>query len=109
MAAAKKPDMALFEDAQVRLSDVREVARLMAGEIEGWIDDCPYEKKVQVVSLTVMLSQAVENAVRLMEDFQEQLDDYLRPTSPVEFQEGGIAQSVRRDDHVAAVADRRGV
>ena len=85
MAAAKKPDMALFEDAQVRLSDVREVARLMAGEIEGWIDGCPHEKKVQVVSLTVMLSQAIENAVRLMEDFQEQLDDYQRPTSPVNF------------------------
>lgn len=85
MAAAKKPDMALFEDAQLRLSDVREVARLMAGEIEGWINGCPHEKKVQVVSLTVMLSQAVENAVRLMEDFQEQLDDYLRPASAVDF------------------------
>ena len=85
MTAAKKPDMALFDDAQVRLSDVREVARLMAGEIEGWIEGCPHEKKVQVISLTVMLSQAVENAVRLMEDFQEQLDDYLRPTSPVNF------------------------
>ncbi len=85
MAAAKKPDMALFDDAQVRLSDVREVARLMAGEIEGWIEGCPHEKKVQVISLTVMLSQAVENAVSLMEDFQEQLDDYLRPTSSVNF------------------------
>lgn len=85
MAAAKKPDMALFDDAQVRLSDVREVARLMAGEIEGWIEGCPHEKKVQVISLTVMLSQAVENAVKLMEDFQEQLDDYLRPTPSVNF------------------------
>lgn len=85
MAVVKKPDMALFDDAQVRLSDVREVARLMAGEIEGWIEGCPHEKKVQVISLTVMLSQAVENAVSLMEDFQEQLDDYLRPTSSVNF------------------------
>ena len=85
MAVVKKPDMALFDDAQVRLSDVREVARLMAGEIEGWIDGCPHEKKVQVISLTVMLSQAVENAVKLMEDFQEQLDDYLRPTPSVNF------------------------
>ena len=85
MAVVKKPDMALFDDAQVRLSDVREVARLMAGEIEGWIDGCPHEKKVQVISLTVMLSQAVENAVKLMEDFQEQLDDYLRQTPSVNF------------------------
>lgn len=85
MADVKKPDMALFENAQVRLNDVREVTRLMAGEIEGWIIGCPHEKMVQVVSLTVMLSQAVEKAVKMMDDFQEQLDDYLRPTPTMNF------------------------
>lgn len=77
MAAAKNIDFRAFELAQEHLNDVRCVARLMADEIEGWLEGCPHAKKVQIISLASLLASSLDDAVDTLNDFQDNLSDSL--------------------------------